>query len=41
MESDVNDVPLILGFIKELAEYEKMSNDVVATEDNLAKEFVS
>lgn len=33
--ADVNDVPLILGFIKELAEYEKMSNDVVATEDDL------
>ena len=29
------DVPLILGFIKELAEYEKMSNDVVANEKML------
>ncbi|AHF07121.1 GNAT family N-acetyltransferase [Desulfitobacterium metallireducens] len=33
--ADVNDVPLILGFIKELAEYEKMSNEVVATEEVL------
>jgi GNAT superfamily N-acetyltransferase len=29
------DVPLILGFIKELAEYEKMLDDVVATEELL------
>ena len=29
------DVPLILRLIKELAEYERMSNDVVATEDGL------
>lgn len=27
-----NDVSIILGFIKELADYEKMSEDVVATE---------
>ena len=33
--AEINDVPLILGFINELAEYEKMSNDVVATEDVL------
>jgi len=31
----IKDVPLILGFIKELAEYEKMSPDVVATEEGL------
>ncbi|KAI8967709.1 acyl-CoA N-acyltransferase [Mycotypha africana] len=31
----VADVPLILGFIKKLAEYEKLSDDVVATEDIL------
>lgn len=30
-----NDIPLILGFIKGLADYEKMSNDVVATEQKL------
>jgi len=29
------DVPLILGLIKDLAEYERMSNEVVATEDGL------
>ena len=29
------DVPLILDFIKELAEYEKLSHEVVATEDIL------
>ncbi len=31
------DVPLILGFIKELAEYEKLSNEVVATEELLTE----
>lgn len=31
----VADVPLILDFIRELAEYERMSPDVVATEDGL------
>lgn len=31
----VSDVPLILSFIKELAEYEKLLNEVVATEDIL------
>lgn len=30
-----NDVPTILSFIKELAEYEKMSDQVVATEELL------
>jgi GNAT superfamily N-acetyltransferase len=29
------DVPVILRFIKELAEYEKLSHEVVATEDTL------
>ncbi len=29
------DVPLILSFIKELAEYERLSHEVVATEDTL------
>ena len=29
------DVPIILGFIRELAEYEKMSDDVIATEELL------
>jgi GNAT superfamily N-acetyltransferase len=32
-----SDVPLILGFIKELADYEKMLHEVVATEEVLAE----
>ncbi len=35
--ADKNDAPIILGFIKALAEYEKMSDDVVATEELLKK----
>ena len=35
----VNDVPLILNFIKQLASYEKMLNEVVATE-SLLKEWI-
>lgn len=31
------DVPLILSFIRELAEYEKLSHEVVATEDDIAQ----
>ena len=31
----VEDVPLILTFIKELADYEKLLHEVVATEDLL------
>lgn len=31
----VNDVPLILSFIKQLAEYERLANEVVATEETL------
>lgn len=33
--ADINDVSLILGFIRELANYEKMSHEVVATEEVL------
>jgi len=33
--AEIKDVPLILGFIKELANYEQMSNEVIATEENL------
>ena len=33
------DVALILGFIKELAEYEKMSDKVIADE-NLLREWI-
>ena len=31
----IDDVPSILGFIIELAEYEKLAHEVVATEDTL------
>ena len=31
----IEDVPLILSFIKELADYEKLSHEVVATEERL------
>jgi len=34
-EASIDDVPLILKFIKELSVYEKMSKEVVATEDVL------
>lgn len=37
--STERDVSKILFFIKELAEYEKMSDEVVATEDMLRKEL--
>lgn len=33
--SEEKDVPIILGFIKELADYEKLLHEVVATEDIL------
>lgn len=33
------DVPVILGFIKELAEYERAPNDVVATEHDLVRDL--
>ena len=34
-EASAEDVPLILTFIRELAEYERLSHEVVATEDSL------
>lgn len=34
-EAAGDDVPLILSFIRELAEYEKLSHEVVATEESL------
>lgn len=34
-ETSMEDIPLILTFIKETAEYEKMGNEVFATEDSL------
>lgn len=35
--ASVTDVPLILSFIKQLAEYEKLSHEVAATEDLLTE----
>lgn len=35
--AEVNDAPLILRFIKELAAYEKAEHEVVASEDDLRK----
>ncbi|MBA3660957.1 MAG: GNAT family N-acetyltransferase [Gammaproteobacteria bacterium] len=37
----IQDVPLILAFIKELAEYEKLSHEVVATEAALSDSLFS
>jgi GNAT superfamily N-acetyltransferase len=37
--AEEEDVPIILGFIKGLAQYEKMSDEVVATEE-LLKEWI-
>ena len=34
-QSTASDVPLILSFIKGLGEYEKLSHEVVATEEGL------
>ncbi len=34
-QATVQDVPLILSFIKDLAEYEKLSHEVMATEESL------
>ena len=34
-EATIDDVPLILTFIKELAEYERLPHEVVATEESL------
>ncbi len=34
-KAEINDVGIILGFIKELAEYEKLSHEVMATEELL------
>lgn len=34
-KATVDDSPLILSFIRELAEYEKLAHEVVATEDDL------
>ena len=34
-EATIKDAPLILSFIKEIAEYEKLRNEVIATEDDI------
>ncbi len=39
--ADENDTVLILGFIKELAQYEKLQDQVVATEDTLRESLFS
>lgn len=36
-KAEENDLPLILRFIRELAEYERLSHQVVATEEGLRK----
>lgn len=36
-ETSEKDLSLILGFIKEIAEYEKLSQDVIATEESLGE----
>jgi GNAT superfamily N-acetyltransferase len=35
--ASIDDVPLLLSLIKELAEYERLSSEVIATEDSLQK----
>ncbi len=40
-EAGVDDVPLILSFIRELAEYEREPNAVRATEDDLRRDGFS
>ncbi len=35
----IEDIPLVLALISELADYEKMSDEVVATESSLAKQI--
>jgi len=40
-KATIEDAELILGFIKELAVYEKMENDVVATVDGLRESLLS
>lgn len=39
--ADENDTALILGFIKELAQYEKLQDQVVATEETLRESLFS
>ena len=39
VRAERKDVPVILAFIRDLAEYEKLSHEVVATEERLAEEL--
>ncbi len=36
-KAEKSDVPLVLDFIRKLAEYEKLSHEVVATEEELER----
>jgi GNAT superfamily N-acetyltransferase len=36
-EAGIEDVPLLLSFIKKIAEYEKLSHEVIATEETLTE----
>lgn len=40
-ETSIKDIPLILGFIKETAQYEKMRDEVFATEESLRNSLFS
>lgn len=40
-DGDINDIELILSFIKETAEYEKMADEVTATEESLREAIFS
>ncbi len=36
-KAEISDVPIVLDFIKKLAEYEKLSHEVIATEEKLER----
>ena len=40
-KAEVNDIPVIIGFIRKLAEYEKLSHEVTATNDLLKESLFS
>ncbi|GAB6282389.1 MAG: GNAT family N-acetyltransferase [Ignavibacterium sp.] len=41
INAEEKDIPLILSFIKEIAEYEKLSDEVIATEQSLRQSLFS
>lgn len=41
IKAEEKDIPLILSFIKEIAEYEKLSDEVIATEESLRQSLFS